>query len=131
MMLLLVVDDEADVETLFRQQFRRELRAGRFCIGFASSGPQALELIAAQGSDVILILLLSDINMPGMSGFDLLARVRALRPDVPVIMISAYGDAATLERARACGAENVLAKPVDFVALRAEVERRLADAMGQ
>ena len=127
-MLLLVVDDEADVETLFRQQFRRELRAGRFGIGFASSGLQALELIAAQGSDVIL--LLSDINMPGMDGFDLLARARALRPDVPVIMISAYGDAATLERARAGGAENVLAKPVDFMALRAEVERRLAGAMG-
>ena len=123
-MLLLVVDDEADVETLFRQQFRRELRAGRFEIGFANSGPQALELIAAQGSDVILIL--SDINMPGMSGFDLLERARALRPDVPMIMISAYGDAATLARARAGGAENVLAKPVDFVALRAEVERRLA-----
>lgn len=128
MMLLLVVDDEADVEMLFRQQFRRELRAGRFGIGFASSGAQALELIAAQGSDVIL--LLSDINMPGMNGFDLLERARALRPDVPVIMISAYGDAATLERARAGGAENVLAKPVDFVALRAEVERRLAGAMG-
>lgn len=128
MMLLLVVDDEADVETLFRQQFRRELRAGRFGIGFANSGAQALELIAAQGSDVIL--LLSDINMPGMNGFDLLERARALRPDVPVIMISAYGDAATLARARAGGAENVLAKPVDFVALRAEVERRLADVMG-
>ncbi|WP_291296840.1 response regulator [Elioraea sp.] len=123
--LVLVVDDEPDIADLFRQQFRHDLRQARFALGFATSGPQALGLIAAaQGRDIIL--LLSDINMPGMSGFDLLARARALRPDLPIIMITAYDDAATRSRAVAEGAEGLVAKPIDFTLLRIEIERRLA-----
>jgi len=84
-LLILVVDDEPDVEHLFRQQFRRDLRAGRFTMEFAQSAPAALECIAA-AEDRSLILILSDINMPGMSGLDLLPRAKAARPDVPIIM---------------------------------------------
>ncbi|UPY38852.1 response regulator [Sediminicoccus sp. KRV36] len=128
--LVLVVDDEPDIVPLFRQRFRRDLRAGRFALEFAGSGPQALGLLtAARGQEIIL--LLSDVNMPGMSGFDLLERARALRPDLPVIMITAYGDAATEARARASGASNILAKPIDFAALRAELEACLAAREGR
>jgi CheY-like chemotaxis protein len=123
--LVLVVDDEPDIEALFRQQFRRDLRQARLAMEFATSGPQALGLIAASaGRDIIL--LLSDVNMPGMSGFDLLERARALRPDLPVVMITAYDDAATRSRASASGAEGLIAKPIDFAELRAEIDRRIA-----
>ena len=88
--LVLVVDDEPDVEVLFRQQFRRDLRAGRFTMEFAQSAPMALQRIT-DAAGVSLILILSDINMPGMSGLELLPKAKALRPDVPIIMITAYG----------------------------------------
>ena len=91
---ILVVDDEPDVEELFRQQFRRDLRSGRFLMEFALSAPVALTR-AAVIAEPTLILILSDINMPGMSGLEMLPKVRAERPDVPVIMITAYGDAET------------------------------------
>ena len=90
-LLILVVDDEPDVELLFRQQFRRDLRAGRFDMEFAQSAPAALQRIT-DAAGVSLILILSDINMPGMSGLELLPKAKAARPDVPVIMITAYGD---------------------------------------
>jgi CheY-like chemotaxis protein len=122
--LILVVDDEADVEMLFRQQFRRDLRAGRFVMEFAQSGDSALEIIADAGT-ASLILILSDINMPGMSGLDLLPRAKAARPDVPVIMITAYGDPDTKRKALERGAEALLTKPIDFAALRGEIETRL------
>lgn len=123
--LVLVVDDEPDMETLFRQQFRREVRAGRFELEFAASAPAALGLLAAaRGRDIIL--LLSDINMPGMTGLELLARARAIRPDLPVVMITAYADEETRRRAREGGARDVVPKPIDFALLRAEVERQLA-----
>lgn len=123
--LILVVDDEPDVEPLFRQQFRRDVRAGRFELAFVGSAPQALDLIGtATGKEIIL--LLSDINMPGMSGLELLGHAKALRPELPVIMITAYGDAETQRRALAGGAEGLIPKPVDFAALRAEIDRRLA-----
>ena len=125
--LILVVDDEADVEMLFRQQFRRELRAGRFVMEFAQSGDSALRIIADSG-DATLILILSDINMPGMSGLDLLPRAKSARPDVPVIMITAYGDVDTKRKALERGAEALLTKPIDFVALRGEIETRLGPA---
>jgi CheY-like chemotaxis protein len=88
--LVLVVDDEPDVEVLFRQQFRRDLRTDRFTMEFAQSAPAALQHITDAG-DRSLILILSDVNMPGMSGLELLPKAKALRPDVPVIMITAYG----------------------------------------
>ena len=123
-LLILVVDDEPDVEVLFRQQFRRDLRAGRFVMDFAQSGAQALDLIG-RAANVTLILILSDINMPGMSGLELLPKARAARPDVPVIMITAYGDADTKRKALENGAEALLTKPIDFDALRGEIEARL------
>src|SRR5579859_4347002 len=112
---------------LFRQQFRRDLRADRFIMEFALSAPAALQLISdAQGFSLILIL--SDINMPGMTGLELLPKAKALRPDVPVIMITAYGDAATKRRVLEDGAEALLTKPIDFVALRVEIDGRVARA---
>ena len=90
---ILVVDDEPDIEALFRQRFRHDLRSGRFQMEFARSAPAALTRVAEIRD--ALILVLSDINMPGMSGMELLPVMRASRPDVPVIMIAAYGDAET------------------------------------
>jgi CheY-like chemotaxis protein len=120
-LLVLVVDDEPDVEVLFRQQFRHDLRAGRFTMEFAQSGPAALQRITDVEADS-LILILSDINMPGMSGLELLPKARGARPDVPIIMITAYGDAETKRKALEGGADALLAKPVDFVLLRNEIE---------
>jgi CheY-like chemotaxis protein len=121
---ILVVDDEPDVETLFRQQFRRDLRAGRFNMEFAASAPEAMEK-AASIADPSLILILSDINMPGMSGLEMLPKVRAARPSVPVIMITAYGDADTRRAALERGAEALLTKPIDFTQLRQEIDTRV------
>ena len=126
--LILVVDDEADVEVLFRQQFRRDLRAGRFNMEFARSAPEALQCIR-DARDVRLILILSDINMPGMTGLELLPKAKALRPDVPIIMITAYGDDETKRRALEGGAEALLTKPIDFVALRSEIDMRVEHAV--
>lgn len=123
----MVVDDEPDVEALFRQQFRRDLRAGRFLMEFASSAPLALQR-AAEIGDATLILILSDINMPGMSGLEMLPIVRSARPDVPVIMITAYGDAETKRKALEKGAADLLTKPIDFAALRQEIDARLEQA---
>jgi CheY-like chemotaxis protein len=126
-LLILVVDDEPDVEVLFRQQFRRDLRAGRFAMDFAQSAPAALQRIADAGT-ASLILILSDINMPGMSGLELLPKARAARPDVPIIMITAYGDAETKRKALEGGAEALLTKPIDFAMLRNEIETRVGRA---
>jgi CheY-like chemotaxis protein len=126
-LLILVVDDEADVEALFRQQFRRDLRTGRFVMEFAQSAPTALQRIS-DAAEASLILILSDINMPGMSGLELLPKVRIMRPDVPVIMITAYGDAETKRRAFEGGAEALLTKPIDFAMLRNEIDTRVGRA---
>src|SRR5258708_33467579 len=96
--LVLVVDDEPDVEALFRQQFRRDLRAQRFVMDFANSAAEALARIAGT-IEQSLILILSDINMPGMTGLEMLPRVKEMRPDVPVIMITAYGAAEAKRKA--------------------------------
>ena len=122
--LVLVVDDEPDVEALFRQHFRRDLRAQRFVMDFASSAAEALVRIAG-AIEQPLILILSDINMPGMSGLEMLPKVREMRPDVPVIMITAYGDAETKRKAIASGATGLLTKPIDFALLREEIDTRL------
>jgi CheY-like chemotaxis protein len=123
-LLVLVVDDEPDVEPLFRQQFRRDIKAGRFVMDFAQSAADALEQIE-RVEGVTLILVLSDINMPGMSGLELLPKIKVLRPDVPVVMITAYGDAETKRKALENGAEALLTKPIDFAALRQQIETRL------
>jgi CheY-like chemotaxis protein len=126
-LLILVVDDEPDIEHLFRQQFRRDLRSGRFTMEFAESAQEALDRIAVV-TDQTLILILSDINMPGMSGLELLPKAKAARPDVPIIMITAYGDAETKRKALERGAESLLTKPIDFVMLRSEIDMRVGSA---
>jgi CheY-like chemotaxis protein len=126
-LLVLVVDDEPDVEMLFRQQFRYDLRAGRFTMEFAQSGEKALQRIT-DARDVSIILILSDINMPGMTGLELLPKAKAERPDVPVIMITAYGDAETKRKALEGGAEALFTKPIDFGALRNEIDIRVQQA---
>jgi len=125
--LVLVVDDEPDVEALFRQQFRRDLRAQRFMMDFANSASDALSRVTSSiGKSLILIL--SDINMPGMTGLEMLPKVKEIRPEVPVIMITAYGDAATKRKALESGATGLLTKPIDFSLLREEIDQRLAQA---
>jgi CheY-like chemotaxis protein len=126
-LLILVVDDEPDVELLFRQQFRHDLRAGRFTMEFAQSATMALQRIT-DAANQSLILILSDINMPGMSGIELLPKAKAMRPDVPIIMITAYGDAETKRKALENGAEALLTKPIDFGMLRSEIETRVKRA---
>lgn len=125
--LVLVVDDEPDVEALFRQQFRRDLRAERFIMDFACSAPDALARVG-ETREHSLILILSDINMPGMTGLEMLPKVKAMRPEVPVIMITAYGDADTRRKALENGATGLLTKPIDFSLLREEIDTRLAAA---
>ncbi len=122
--LILVVDDEVDIAELFRQQFRRDLKSGRFTMAFALSARQAMERIE-QPDDAMLILILSDVNMPEMSGLELLPKVKAVRPDVPVIMVTAYADAQTRQKALAAGADGLITKPIDFKELREEIDRRM------
>lgn len=124
---VLVVDDEPDVEALFRQQFRRDLRAQRFVMDFANSATEALSRVADYAGQS-LILILSDINMPGMTGLEMLPRVKQIRPEVPVIMITAYGDADTRRKALESGANGLLTKPIDFALLREEIDNRVAQA---
>jgi CheY-like chemotaxis protein len=125
--LVLVVDDEPDVEALFRQQFRRDLRAQRFMMDFANSAADALARIGGI-IEQSLILILSDINMPGMTGLEMLPKVKAIRPNVPIIMITAYGDPETRRKAIESGATGLLTKPIDFTLLREEIDTRLQQA---
>ena len=125
--LVLVVDDEPDVEALFRQQFRRDLRAQHFVMDFAGSAANALSRIA-EPIEETLILILSDVNMPGMTGLEMLPKVREMRPDVPIIMITAYADPETRRKAIEGGATGLLTKPIDFTLLREEIDTRLRQA---
>ena len=126
---ILVVDDEPDVADLFRQQFRRELRSGRFKMDFALSASEALERVK-DAEESSLIFIFSDINMPGETGLQLLPKVRALRPNTPVVMITAYGDADTRRRASENGAADLVTKPIDFGALKQRIDQRLNE-LGQ
>ena len=110
---ILVVDDEPDVGELFRQRFRRETRAGQYALHFAQSGENALQRLQT-GVQPKLILILSDINMPGMDGLRLLHEIRTKWPTIPVMMVTAYGDDERRRRAAAEGAVGFLSKPVDF-----------------
>ena len=119
---ILVVDDEPDVEDLFRQRFRREARDGTYVIHFANSGEGALEQLA-EGIEPHLIVILSDINMPGMDGLTLLGRIRQRLPDLPVMMVTAYGDDERRRKASELGAAEFLTKPVDFGQLKEQLRQ--------
>jgi CheY-like chemotaxis protein len=117
---ILVVDDEPDIGELFRQRFRRELRSGAYVLHFAVSGSDALALVT-DGVEPALLVLLSDINMPGMDGLQLLREVKRRRPDLPVIMITAYDDLDRRRTADALGAVDFLNKPIDFDQLKQRI----------
>lgn len=123
-LMVLVVDDEPDVEPMFRQRFRKDVRAGRFDLAFARSGEDALAIIEG-ATGVTLVLIFTDVNMPGMNGLDLLQRARAARPEVPVVIVTAYGDAATESEALGRGAAGFLVKPIDFTKVAHEIDKRL------
>ena len=119
---ILVVDDESDVAELFRQRFRREVRQGTYAMHFANSGEEALEKLA-DGIEPTLIVILSDINMPGMDGLTLLREIKARRPDLPVMMVTAYGDDERRRVAEEYGAAQFITKPVDFDLLKAQLQQ--------
>ena len=121
-MKILVVDDEKDVQTLFEQRFRKEIRSGAMTFAFAFSGEDALQYIDKNEHEAILIL--SDINMPGMSGLELLQTIkqRYLKPPPVVMMVTAYGDAENYNQAMSLGADDFLTKPVDFEILKEKLK---------
>ena len=119
---VLVVDDEPDVAEMFRQRFRREARRGTYVLHFAASGEEALDKLT-NGVQPELIVILSDINMPGMDGLTLLREIKARRPELPVMMVTAYGDEERRRQAEEAGALQFLSKPVDFDFLKEELRR--------
>src|SRR5437762_6347180 len=124
---ILVVDDEPDVAELFRQRFRRETRQGTYVLHYAASGMEALDRLASQIRPA-LAAVLSDINMPGMDGLELLAEIKQRRPDLPVMMVTAYGDDERRRRAAEHGAAEFITKPVDFKHLKTQLRQLPADA---
>jgi len=122
-MKILVVDDETDMQALFEQRFRREIRTGEMEFAFASSGEAALNYVNKHEHEVVLIL--SDINMPGMSGLVLLEKIKHIfvTPPPVVMMITAYGDSENYNRAMQLGADDFLTKPVDFVLLKEKLKK--------
>ena len=119
---ILVVDDEPDVAELFRQRFRRETRQGTYVLYYAASGHEALECLSGE-IEPELLAVLSDINMPGMDGLQLLAEIKQRRPDLPVMMVTAYGDDDRRRRAAEHGAAEFITKPVDFDHLKAQLNQ--------
>ena len=124
-MKVLVVDDEKDVQVLFEQRFRKEIKTGEVELCFAFSGEEALEYMAANEHEAVLIL--SDINMPGMSGLELLKHIKEKygKPPPVVMMITAYGDAENYSEAIKLGADDFLTKPVDFISLKEKLKEKL------
>lgn len=116
-MKVLIVDDELDVKDLFLQQFRKEIKSGLITTIFAHSGAEALEILGNK-DPMDFILIMSDINMPGMTGFELLKKVKEIFPQLKVFMVSAYGDAANIDKAKSIGADGFIPKPVDFENLK-------------
>ena len=114
---ILIVDDEPDVADLFRQRFRRETRAGTYVLHFAASGEDALDRLTGEIKPP-LIVILSDINMPGMDGLELLRVIKERRPELPVMMVTAYGDDERRRLAGQYGADEFITKPVDFAYLK-------------
>ena len=121
-MKFLVVDDERDVEMLFRQKFRKEIRGGLIDLEFAFSGKEALEMLRNQAPPEVMYIF-SDINMPGMSGLELLDEVKSQFPTIQVSMISAYGDSDYHQKAIDSGAKEFFTKPIDFISLKEELIR--------
>ena len=119
---ILVVDDEPDVAELFRQRFRGETRQGKYVLHYAASGAEALNRLAGE-IEPPLVAVLSDINMPGMDGLQLLGEIKQRFPDLPVMMVTAYGDDERRRRAAEYGAADFLAKPVDFEHLKAQLRQ--------
>jgi CheY-like chemotaxis protein len=119
---ILIVDDEPDVADLFRQRFRREARQGTYVLHFAASGEEALDKLAGE-IEPQLIVILSDINMPGMDGLALLREIKLRRPDLPVMMVTAYGDDERRRRASEYGAFEFITKPVDFDDLKQQLRQ--------
>ncbi len=125
-MKILVVDDEKDVQLLFEQRFRKEIKAGEVEMAFAFSGEEALEFMNSHHHEAVLIL--SDINMPGMSGLELLRQIKEKyeKPPPIVMMITAYGDDENYNEAMGLGADEFLTKPVDFANLKEKLKSRTA-----
>ena len=125
-MKILVVDDEKDVQVLFEQRFRKEIKNGEMDLVFAFSGEEALEFMQANEHEAVLIL--SDINMPGMSGLELLRHIKEKyeKPPPVVMIITAYGDDENYNQAMQLGADDFLTKPVDFVSLKDKLKTRIA-----
>lgn len=123
-MKFLVVDDEKDVEMLFQQKFRKEIRSGSIVLEFAFSGSEALEILKSNDPPEV-VYIFSDINMPGMSGLELLEKVKKEFPDIKVSMISAYGDQENYDKAMESGAKAFFTKPINFDALKEEVNQLL------
>ncbi|MFC5626610.1 response regulator [Algoriphagus winogradskyi] len=117
---ILIVDDERDVELLFRQKFRKEVRSGLLELAFAFSGDEALKLLDSEHPPEV-VYVFSDINMPGMTGLELLERVKSQFPAINVSMISAYGDTENFKKAMESGAKEFFTKPIDFDSLRKEI----------
>jgi len=124
---ILVVDDEPDVANLFRQRFRREARQGKYVMHFAASGGEALNRLAGE-IQLTLVAVLSDINMPGMDGLEVLDEIKQRRPDLPVMMVTVYGDEERRTRARELGAIEFFTKPVDFDQLKEQLRQSPAAA---
>ncbi len=114
---VLIVDDEEDVQWLFKQRFRRDIKTGRLAFHFVFSGEEALRYLKQDGTASI-VLVLSDINMPGMTGLDLLRAIKQDFDGLPVHMITAYGNDETYRKALAYGADGYLTKPLDFNLLK-------------
>jgi len=124
---ILVVDDESDVADLFRQRFRREVRQGVYVLHFAFSGEEALVQLASE-IEHELIVILSDVNMPGRDGLALLREIKQRRPALPVMMVTAYGDDERRRRANEYGAADFLSKPVNFDHLKSRLHDLLPSA---
>ena len=118
---LLVVDDENDVEILFRQKLRKEIRSGEIELEFAFSGQQALDILRSRTPPEV-VYIFSDINMPGMTGLELLNLVKKEFPNIKVSMISAYGDKENYDNAMQSGAKEFFLKPVNFDLLKKEID---------